>query len=159
MAYQHAPNLLGKLWDQDTLPFMPASFHHLSGCLSLYLILLSVLCFVSILSTVVHAIPYPNSIVMYNLGTLLICYLIYTYTQGTEGSGGRCECSEVWKPCGVIEKCSCSFTSSKLPCFSSQCPSSPSWWVWLYTVFWSRHYFTGFLVAFLSEKSSLLVKD
>eukprot|EP00731_Ephydatia_muelleri_P025952 Em0018g52a len=61
MAYQHAPNLL--------------------GCLSLYLILLSVLCFVSILSTVVHAIPYPNSIVMYNLGTLLICYLIYTYTQ------------------------------------------------------------------------------
>lgn len=99
MAYLNAPNLLGKLWT-SRLPAIVTSFLP-SGYLSLYLTLLSVLCLVSILSTVVHAIPYPNSIVMYNLGTLVICYVVYSYTQGTDVIGEQwrcvCMCEFKWK--------------------------------------------------------------
>lgn len=52
---------------------------HLSGLLALYLVLLSVLSFCSILGTLFHSIVFPNSVMLFNFAVLGGTYVLYSY--------------------------------------------------------------------------------
>ena len=52
------------------------------GILSLYLTVLCVLNICSLVATLMHPIPYPNSILFYNFAVLGLAYIFHQYLEG-----------------------------------------------------------------------------
>ena len=75
-----APHLSGGCGCVKTVPMkLPSLSPSTAGLLALYLVLLSVLSFCSILGTLFHSIVFPNSVMLFNFAVLGGTYVLYSY--------------------------------------------------------------------------------